>query len=745
MNTQDEISTMLPPPEDEVVYESVSNEVEEFEFLPLSDLTGIDGNQLIAEKQKEIETEIKEQVVEEVAEVPVTFDTRTKLTIEGIEATQAIQFYKSKRHLHVPHAEADNSVPLIERKHMAIRVYPDLKIPWYLSAGSGKVDGGVWFKRIDIQDTYKKAARLNGKVKGRPAITIDRGKSNHTLNFRISDLYTKGKLLVYSRVWTYSFGRRIYSPWLAKIYTFNKVPDVRIRAHGIKYKRGSVNKPAPTLSDFIATGVYLRKTYPMSRFNFVSYDEINFGGDLTNTTGNGCGVGWNSLWSQLRTLYYASGQDANHYGLMKAGIPTAYGGCGGGNVGASFVGQGSVMAQELGHAMTRKHAPGCNVGRPDANYPHYSHPSSATIGEYGMDYATGKVYDPSNSNDFMGYCSNPWVSPYTYRGLINDINSQPTPAPASDIDVHAVNLYHKQEHLYLNFKMSIDGNVDILSGFTQIGLPGRSLGKETPHTIEVQDKKGRVLWAKRLTLEEEHQDQDDSNTNFFEAIPMVEEARKLVIKCGHIDAPKVFDIPELPPTVKIKSVNIKKQIQSGKINLEWTSKSETGEKLSSMLFYTCDGGKYWKPIAIGLERSEFEADLDQLPGGNDCRFKVLVSTILRSASSETNSFQVETKARKAMISPIKNDSREIGTQFNIELAGCAHSPDGCAEEEELQWFSSLDGYLGSGSHLMANNLKAGEHVISLVAPDGKNGETRAEHIVRLLPLLDKVALKIALN
>jgi len=67
----------------------------------------------------------------------------------------------------------------------------------------------------------------------------------------------------------------------------------------------------------------------MSRFNFVSYDVINFGGDLTNTSGGGCGVGWNALWDQLRALYFATGQDANHYGLMQTGIPTAYGGCGG--------------------------------------------------------------------------------------------------------------------------------------------------------------------------------------------------------------------------------------------------------------------------------------------------------------------------------------------------------------------------------------------------------------------------------
>ena len=126
---------------------------------------------------------------------------------------------------------------------------------------------------------------------------------------------------MYARVWTDSFGARRYSPWFYRIFRFTTVPHIRIRAHGIHYHRAGLHKSAPPLSDFLATGVYLRKTYPMSRFNFVSYDVITFGGDLTDTSGGGCGAGWNALWNQLRTLYFATGQDANHYGLMQTGIP----------------------------------------------------------------------------------------------------------------------------------------------------------------------------------------------------------------------------------------------------------------------------------------------------------------------------------------------------------------------------------------------------------------------------------------
>ena len=84
-----------------------------------------------------------------------------------------------------------------------------------------------------------------------------------------------------------------------------------------------------------------------------------------------------------------------------------------------------------------------------------------------------------------------------------------------------------------------------------------------------------------------------------------------------------------------------------------------------------------------------------------------------------------------MISSIQQSEEEKALQV-VELAGCAYSPDGCADEEELQWFSSLDGHIGTGEHLIANNLRAGEHIISLIAPDNMDGETRAEIKVRLL-------------
>jgi len=638
--------------------------------------------------------------------------------IEGIEATQATQLYTSSHGQRASHDGADNAVPLIERKHLTIRVYPNLVKPWWQAAGA--VQGAVWFKRIDVAgQPYRKAIVLNGSTAGRRAMAIDRGNANHTLNFRIPDFYARGRLVVYSRCKVFVGGQWKYTPWQGRILTFIRVPVVRIRAHGVHYHRNGVLKTAPSMSDFIATSVYLRKTWPMSRFNFLSYDVIHFASDLTNTTGGGCGQGWNALWRQLRALYNASGQDASHYALMKKGIPTAYGGCGGGHVGASFVGDGSIMAQELGHALRSRDA-----GGPDPSYPHYTHPRSAAISEFGMDYATGKVYNPSNSNDFMGYCGNPWVSPCTYRALINDINNQPSPI--------AVEARECAEHLYLDFRVSCKGDVDLQSGFSTVGPGGNNNGEPTEHAIELQDEQGCVLWAKCLVLREAHQSHNDSHTWYSEAIPMLSDTARLVFKCGHADGPTIIDIPEKAPTISIEALKFDtSEAQSGSVLLKWTTQCGKDEQVTSIVRYTNDGGKTWRPLVMSLDETEYKVDLDQLPSGKSCKLQVMASILLRTTTAETEMFEVSRTPAQAMISPVPQDGQTQQSEV-VELAGCAYSPDGCADEGDCRWNSSLDGDLGCGEYLIANNLTPGEHVISFTAPDGMGGSTHAEYTVQVL-------------
>lgn len=79
-----------------------------------------------------------------------------------------------------------------------------------------------------------------------------------------------------------------------------------------------------------------------------------------------------------------------------------------------YSGNEGTLAQELGHAMGRAHAPCGGAAAVDPDYPY----GRANIGVYGWDIVDHEIIDPgSRVFDFMSYCHPNWVSDYTFSGL----------------------------------------------------------------------------------------------------------------------------------------------------------------------------------------------------------------------------------------------------------------------------------------------------------------------------------------
>lgn len=153
-------------------------------------------------------------------------------------------------------------------------------------------------------------------------------------------------------------------------------------------------------------------------------------------------VSWNSMLDQIRAkrAQDSPASDVYYYGLVKpeptireycmnscvAGIGYVPGA--GSNsarlraavgLGYGSEGSASTMAHELGHNHGRNHSP-CRVPGPqgiDPNYPH----AGGLLGVWGYDQRTRRLLDPDQWSDLMGYCSNPWVSDYTYRAFADRI------------------------------------------------------------------------------------------------------------------------------------------------------------------------------------------------------------------------------------------------------------------------------------------------------------------------------------
>lgn len=84
------------------------------------------------------------------------------------------------------------------------------------------------------------------------------------------------------------------------------------------------------------------------------------------------------------------------------------------------------VGHELAHSHGLKHAP-CGAG--DDEDERYPYPRGA-IGWWGFEYP-GTLHDPGSSTDLLGYCSQRWISDYSYRALFESQARIGAPAPPS--------------------------------------------------------------------------------------------------------------------------------------------------------------------------------------------------------------------------------------------------------------------------------------------------------------------------
>ncbi len=136
---------------------------------------------------------------------------------------------------------------------------------------------------------------------------------------------------------------------------------------------------------------------------------------LQSDDGNGA---WNTVLSEIAALRAAEGSNRTYYGVVRTGFTS-------GLVGRGFIGfpvaigydepgdRERIAAHELGHTWNRLHAPCGNPEDVDDQYPY----PNGTTGRYGIDVFAQVLKQP-DTPDLMGYCADPWISDYTYRGVM---------------------------------------------------------------------------------------------------------------------------------------------------------------------------------------------------------------------------------------------------------------------------------------------------------------------------------------
>jgi hypothetical protein len=160
----------------------------------------------------------------------------------------------------------------------------------------------------------------------------------------------------------------------------------------------------------------IRRIYPIPGYDANVHAVFTTEGPLQGDDANGA---WGVLQSEIDALRIAEDNGRLYYGVVQldyasgqtarsiTGVPAA----------AGFdrpSERARMAAHELGHMWGRDHAPCTATAGLDPDYPY----AGGTIGVYGYDLIAG-VLKPPGTPDVMGLCQDPWISDYTWRGVMD--------------------------------------------------------------------------------------------------------------------------------------------------------------------------------------------------------------------------------------------------------------------------------------------------------------------------------------
>lgn len=629
----------------------------------------------------------------------------------------------------------DNSVPILAGKPTMVRVYlratggpPERAINGRLCRGAGTVCDSPYLRSINevVPDEDENP------------IWNDRGDLDNTLNFILPPHWVSSPHPLEFTVHANYEGENVDETDFdnnRQSHTVDLQPARELNVVFVSMSNDGTTASLGARWDIVD---WLARVYPITEVNtLVGVPNFIIGDyDLTDDSGDGCGRGWGRLMDILRDHYFWSGPgEAHWYGMVPGDTDTgAYAGCGErpGEVASGITtedrGGGEVAAQEIGHNLGRRHAPGCGAANSDGDFPR----SGGLLDAWGLDIGRSQLYSPSSSYDYMGYCggeANTWTSAYTYRILMRELDV--ASAVSGSVGLAAQDPADYETFLVGSGYLSTTG-FELEEGFFRVELPAGTNDRLPggPYQVRLYGTESELLHERDFGFIELSKQDTTTEGHVLLALPAPEELEEIALLYS---GTQIFSQQpsETPPEVTLLSpAGGDSWPREGSQRFEWQANDADGDELSFNLQYSQDGGASWKSLTSNLRgETSFEVEAAAFPGGST-QFRVLASDGLHTASSGISApIQISPKPPQIHVALPEDGASYPAGEAVIFRGFAADLEDQPLEESAFRWSSDVDGEIGTGKNLWGQELSPGFHTISLTVTD--SGGMSAEQSVRI--------------
>lgn len=174
-------------------------------------------------------------------------------------------------------------------------------------------------------------------------------------------------------------------------------------------------------------------------------------------------------------------------------------------------------------------------------------------------------------------------------------------------------------------------------------------------------------------------------------------------------APQVTITSPLPGTV----------LSAGSV-VTWQMTDADDDSLQAIVQYSADDGQTWLPIVMYFSNTYVPVPTDHLPSSLTARIRVTATDGVNTAMSEVSQLQLGPNKPPSIVIVAPTAGEVFRQGSNVTLAAFADDlEEGDITPANVAWYSNLNGYLGTGSMLNIANLVVGPHNITVSASDSQ--------------------------